>query len=332
MGINMGKSQKTNQGHTGSEHFWSPNEIHTIHLGLMLAKVIIVPENTNHVAMRLHSGSEELFNKLRATVRSGKLSITCDLPYKTGAAGGALRGMFSRNHGNIHVSGSGIVVSGSGDIHVSGGNIHIGGGRRGSSVMIIDGREVDLSKKLEIGLIVPINTNVEVDELIGDTIISRNLGGRLQLAIKSKSTVNAQAVGVLSGFVSGHGDVAIGAVAGDCDFSLGGQGDCTIGAVAGNATVELSGQGECELSSVAGRFNSRVSGQGSIKVKGGVSTSMEGRVSGQGSISHRGAITGDARLQVSGMGDIRVARVNGRVEPRVSGLGKIIANGRTYGR
>ncbi|HEX8182634.1 MAG TPA: DUF2807 domain-containing protein [Candidatus Saccharimonadales bacterium] len=278
---------------------WNPHEVHTIKLETMLGQVAIMPQQTDHVSLAGFGGDEEMISRLRANVQSGVLNIEGELPFKPGQSGGGSHNVFGDN-----------VVIMSGSAYIGGGSFSTNG-RGGQRRLIVGGREVDLSRHIQLAIIVPVGTNVRVGDIVGAVGIGPNLGGALDFTARFDTHIFAYDVTELTGEVIG-------------------QGHAEVQLVQESADVHVSGQGNFILGSVSGKFDARVSGQGNIRVAGGSSRSMRARVSGQGSIDHRGTVLDSANLRVSGMGSINANRVSGDVDARVSGMGNIVANGRTY--
>lgn len=280
---------------------WSPREVHTIKLGTMLGQVAIMPQQTDRVSLVGYGGDELMINHLRANVQGGVLYVEGELPFKPGHSGGF-------GNGSYNVFGDGIVITG-GSVHIGGS--FSSGGRGGQRMLIVNGREVDLSRYIQLALIVPVGINVRIGDMVGAVGIGPNLGGTLDFSARFDTHVFAYDVTELTGEVSG-------------------QGHAEVQSVRDSADIHVSGQGDFVLGSVGGKFDAHVSGQGNIRVGGGNSRSMRARVSGQGSIGHHGTVLGSATLKVSGMGSINAFRVSGDVDARVTGMGQIVANGRVY--
>jgi hypothetical protein len=282
---------------------WNPREVHTIKLGTMLGQVAIMPQQTDRVSLAGYGGDEQMISRLRANVQGGVLNIEGELPFKPGQSGGF-------GGGSYNVFGDGVVITG-GSVHIGGRSSFSTSGRGGQRMLIVNGREVDLSRHIQLALIVPVGTNIRVGDMVGAVGIGPNLGGALDFSARFDTHVFAYDVTELTGEVSG-------------------QGRAEVQLVHESADIHVSGQGDFVLGSVGGKFDASVSGQGNIRVGGGNSRSMRAKVSGQGSIDHRGTVLGGARLRVSGMGNINANRVSGDVDANVSGMGSIVANGQTY--
>lgn len=280
---------------------WKPREVRTIKLGTMLGQVAIMPQQTDRVSLAGFGGDEQMISRLRTVVRDGTLYVEGELPFKpvrSSRFGG----------GSYNLFGDGVVITGD-SLHIGGG--FSTGGRGGQRMLIVDGREVDLSRYIQLVLVVPVGTNVRVGDMVGAVGIGPSLGGALDFSARFDTRIFAYDVTELTGKVSGQGCVE-------------------VQLVHQSADIQVSGQGDFILGSVGDEFDASVSGQGSIRVNGGNSRSMRASVSGQGSIIHDGTVLGGASLKVSGMGDINARKVSGAVDARVSGMGKIVANGKTY--
>jgi hypothetical protein len=217
---------------------WSSHEIHTIRLGPMLAQVSILPQEVDRVSLVRYDGDGEMISRrLRANVHDGVLTIKGELPFMPGQSG-----RFGGEQLNVGIT-------------ISGDDMFVGGsGSCGKRVLIVNGREVDLSRAFRIALIVPIGTNVRIGDMVGAVGIGPNLGGALDSSARFDTHVFAYDVTELTGEVSG-------------------QGRAEVQYVHGSAEVEVSGAGHVAIGSVGNRFDAKVSGAGDIRVEGGTSHS-----------------------------------------------------------
>lgn len=275
---------------------YSTGQAGTVILGRMLAQVAVVPVNAGRCTLTGADGDPQMLAALTARLEGGALRIEGAIPFKPGSGHGPFRGTFS---------GSGITV-------ISGGSFSCSSSGGSGHTVIIDGREVDLSRYIRLVLAVPPATSVRVSDFLGTIGITGDLQGSLDFSPSFLAElVAAGSVGSLTGDLTGSGSAMLGAVAGDADIEVSGSGSFRIGEVLGNVTAKISGSG-------------------SVAIGGGTSTQLRASVSGSGSVSHQGVTTGDARLRVSGSGQVCAATIYGAVDPKVSGSGSITANGRTY--
>lgn len=281
---------------------WKSHEVQTINLGTMLGQVGIMPQQTDHVSLAGFGGDEQMIGRLRAVVNNGVLDIEGELPFKPGQSGGFGNGSYS-------TSGNSVIITG-GSVHIGGGSFSASG-NGGQRMLIVNGREVDLSRHIQLAIVVPIGTNIRVGDMVGAVGIGPNLGGALDFNVRFDTHLFAYDVTEFTGEVRG-------------------QGRAEVQSIQESADIRVSGQGDFIIGSVGGDLDARVSGQGNIHVGSGNSRSMRARVSGQGSIVHRGTVLGSAKLNVSGQGNINADRVSGDVDARVTGMGSIVANGHTY--
>jgi hypothetical protein len=267
----------------------------TVILGRMLAQVAIVPMNADRVNLIGVDGDPEMLAALTARPEGRALRIEGAIPFKPGSGNGPFRGTFF---------GSGVTV-------ISGGSFTSYSSSGGHAV-IIEGREVDLSRYIRLVLALPQATSVRVSDLLGTTGITGDLDGCLDFSPAFLAELVATgSVASLSGDVAGSGSAMIGTVTGDAD-------------------MEVSGSGSFRIGEALSAVTAKVSGSGSVAIGGGTSTQLRASVSGSGSVRHLGTVTGDARLRVSGSGQVHATAVRGAVDPKVSGSGSITANGRTY--
>lgn len=285
-------------GNGRTEERFNASGIHTVTLGLMLAQVAVIPMNTNGIQLIGYSGDEAMLRALHGRAEGGDLHIGGDLPFKAGQASGG----FNRG-GNVFIGGSMSFTGGTFTSYSSSGG--------GFTQMVVNGREVDLARAIEVVLVIPRSMNVRVREVVGAIGFTDDLDGSLDFSPEFQANVVARGVKSIAGEVRGSGRADIGHVAGD-------------------AEVEISGSGTVQFGSVAGRIAARISGSGNVGINGDTSQSMRARVSGSGSITHHGRILGGAELKVSGSGQIHTGTVGGTVDAKVSGMGSIYANGQTY--
>ncbi len=268
----------------------------TVILGRMLAQVAIVPMPADRATLIGVDGDPEMLAALTAQNEGGALRIEGGIPFKPGSGHSSFGGTFF---------GSGVTV-------ISGGSVSYSSSGGSGHAVIIEGREVDLSRYIRLVLAVPAATSVRVSDLLGTIGITADLDGSLDFSPSFLAELVATgSVASLTGDLSGSGSALIGAVAGDADMEVSGSGSFRIGEACGSVTA-------------------KVSGSGSVAIGGGTSTQLRASVSGSGSVRHQGVTTGDARLRVSGSGQVHAATVGGTVDPKVSGSGSITANGRTY--
>ncbi len=275
---------------------YSTGQAGTVILGRMLAQVAVVPVPADRCTLVGADGDPEMLAALAARLEGRALRIEGDIPFKPGGGHGPFRGTFS---------GSGVTV-------ISGGSFSCSSSGGHGHTVIIEGREVDLSRYIRLVLTVPAATSVQVSDLLGTVGITGDLDGSLDFSPAFLAElVAAGSVGSLTGDLTGSGSAMLGAVAGDADMEVSGSGSFRIGEVLGSVTA-------------------KVSGSGSVAIGGGTSTQLRASVSGSGSVCHQGLITGGARLRVSGSGNVIAAAVRGAIDPKVAGSGSITANGRTY--
>lgn len=265
-------------------------------LGRMLAQVVVMPMPTDVVTLVGYGGDASMLERLSASVRGGRLTVSGQVPFVPGSGGGAF---FFGDAATVNVSGAGSFTS------YSGGSA--------STRLVADGREVDLDRSIQIGLVVPVSMNVKVVGVVGAIGITDDVAGELDFSPSLTTDLYARGVGSLTGDVSGAARAVVERVDGDAQF-------------------EVSGSGKVDLGQVGGAADLRVSGSGSIAVTGGASRRLRARVSGSGSVRHGGVVTGDARLRVSGSGSVSAAAVEGDVDRSVTGSGTARVGGRRFDR
>lgn len=229
----------------------------------MLADVTIKPVNTKTVSVTI-TGDEETKKLFKAEVRSGVVKIFAPLPFENGA---------SNNKS----------FSGFGNIFVNSGSI-ISGNSFSDSQMMINGRSVDMARKIQVLIEVPYGISIKVGKLIGTCQIG-DVNGSLTTNISGITKIN-------SGQVS-------------------------------NLFVDISGNGSVVVSKVnGGKIEADVSGNGKVVINSGKATSFKVGTSGNGSVKFDG-ITDSAEMNVSGNGNISLQESKGKVTKRKSGNGSI---------
>ncbi|WP_335991693.1 GIN domain-containing protein [Glycomyces sp. MUSA5-2] len=279
-------------------------EVDKIILGKMLAQVAVVPmPGVDTITVVAHGGDSAMLAALRGTVTGRTLRLEGTLPFKPGTA---------RTSGSVNYIGGNVTVTGMTVINgrVVSGTTVTGSGSLGDTV-ILDGREVDLDRSIQLVVVIPARLDLAVRDLIGAVGITDDLAGFLDFAPSVRCDLVAAGVNDFEGELRGSGRVTVAAVAFDAD-------------------VQVTGSGTCVLGSVAGAADLKISGSGDVTVQGGTTTRLRAQVTGSGDIRHGGTVTGKARLRVSGSGDIRVHTVTGEVDQGVAGSGEITANGQTY--
>ena len=233
---------------------YNSGDINTIALNKMLAQVAVLPGSSNQIVICGY-GDEQMLNTLYATQSGDTLQLAADIPFKPGQSQ-------SRNFssGNIHISGGGTVFS-----SFSGGSFSMssGGATIINGTMIINGREVDLDRKIMLVIMMPATMNVTVGKVIGAVGIADILNG--ELAVNTDGMAKVIAYDVLSF---------------SCDFS--GSVTAQLGIVRQNASVEASGSGRIFANSVGGKLDVQISGSARVNVEGGHSESARVKISGSG--------------------------------------------------
>lgn len=273
-------------------------------IGEMLAQVSVLPAHGN-IAFIEGYGDSEMLKVLqqKSDIKHGTLNLEGGLPFKPGVKRDRFGG------GGVYMSGGDMVVTG--DVVIGGRSFSSVSSGRGSTMMIVNGCEVDLSRAIRLVLMVPPTVNLKIDGLIGAIGIT----DRLDASVTFSPSHNANlAAGAIKSLV--------------CDLS--GSGEVDVREVAEDAELDISGSGRVYASSVRGAVEASISGSGSVSIDGGPTRQLKASISGSGNISHGGTVTGNARMRVSGSGNITVSRVNGEVDTSIGGMGTIRANGQVY--
>jgi hypothetical protein len=271
-------------------------DIRKIVLGRMLAQVAIVPMDVPQPSLVGYDGDEQMLAAVKGNVAGTTLTLKGEIPFKAGGA-----------HNPF---GSNVFMGG--NVTITGGSFSSFSSSGGSGgTIILDGREVDLDRSIQLVLIIPKTTNIKVSGLIGAVGITDYLDAELDFSPSIRAELVASGVKSLIGDLSGSGKASLTSVTEDADLEVSGSGTFTIGEVAGNV-------------------DAKVSGSGNVTISRGTSLKFRGSVSGSGNVSHYGTVRGNARLRVSGSGNAVATRVDGEVDRSVTGSGQVTVNGTTY--
>lgn len=131
----------------------------------------------------------------------------------------------------------------------------------------------------------------------------------------------ANVAGRLAVSQAGSGATRMGS-AGSVKFRSAGSGFMTAGVVREGAEIDIAGSGAVRLRSVSGPLKVRVAGSGDVTVDGGQVSEMAARIAGSGNVSFDG-VAQSLKAGIAGSGDIHVHRVNGPVDQRVAGSGRV---------
>jgi len=127
--------------------------------------------------------------------------------------------------------------------------------------------------------------------------------------------------GLLKVSQAGSGDARIGASRA-AKLRIAGSGDILAGPVAGPLDAEIGGSGDISATSVAGDLEVRVAGSGDVRVPTGRAPVMNVAIAGSGDVTF-GGIAGALKARITGSGEVRVRKVDGPVEKRVMGSGRV---------
>jgi hypothetical protein len=273
--------------------------------GTMLAQIAVIPrEGIDRVYLR-GFGDPEMLKSLKGRIVGNTLTIEGELPFKPGShpSSGTSFGS-GRFQSNVFSSmGNVTIVNGT----VSGGSFSSDGGYTVS----IDGREVDLERIIQLAVMVPVNSSIQIRKTIGAIGVSGVLGGQLSIKASGFTNVFANEVGSFKGSFSGSVQSEITTVRGDFDTDMSGSGRVVAGSVGGKVSVDTSGSAQ-------------------VVINGGTSRSAKVDISGNGTMVHRGTVTGDVEVDISGSARVFIAAAQGEVDVDISGSGQANVNGQTY--
>jgi len=284
--------------HARRQENFDASRINKITLGRMLAQVAIIPTNVNQITLIGYGGDERMMAAVKGRVEGSTLKFDGDIPFKSG--GGHNSFGHSRFGNNAFVGGNITIGNGSFTSFSSSG---------GGDMIVLDGREVDLERAIQLVLMVPTTMNVKVGGLIGAVGITDHLDAELDFSPSIRAELSASSVRSLIGDLSGSGKVTLGNVIEDAD-------------------LEITGSGSFRVNTIGGKITARVTGSGNIVVEQGTSRILRASVTGSGQVRHGGTVD-TARLSVTGSGHILAANVRGDVDHDITGSGTITFNGKT---
>lgn len=122
--------------------------------------------------------------------------------------------------------------------------------------------------------------------------------------------------------IQGHGDIKLDSFDGKLKTVVQGSGDVKIGNLNGKSDIQISGSGDIEIGNIHGKADIQVSGSGGFDIEKGQLDSLKLVMSGSGDFSFDGDIK-DADLNVSGSGKIKLNRVSGTLNQKISGSSSI---------
>jgi len=223
----------------------------------MLANVRITPAGGNQVKVTI-DGDEETKVSAKLQVSGSSLKISAPFPFAEGSS-------------SPNMFGNSFVFTGGSGISSINGQI------------FVNGKAVDMDRKITIEVEVPTGTTIKVGKLVGKAKIGDTMGNL---------TVNIQ----------GTTEVEAGKVK--------------------NLSVSISGSGAAQVAQVSGNIDAEISGSGVVAVDGGNANSFSASVSGSGSVTFNGTAQ-TADLGVSGSGNIYLAECLTAARKRKSGSGRV---------
>lgn len=296
-------------------------DITSVNIDSVLAQVAVqVEPNAKFVSLKVY-GDEEMAHALHITSRFGHLTLSGELPFTDKVSDGRrnpLRKLLQSLQQALLSNTSAVVNNGNTDTRV-----------------IVDGRRVDLDRKILIVLTIPQRMAIRAsDRFYGLLAVGPQRMDDLILDSYGFAKIYVHEADRLEATTYGMGRIEAGTIQNELIASTRGQGSITIGQVHGSSQLKVHDMGRILLARAYGAAVTDVRGMGSVTISGGELQSGAFISRSMGDTTCKAPITGDATATVasSAMGSIALASVHGTFTKNVKGMGTVTANGRTYSR
>lgn len=201
--------------------------------------------------------------------------------------------------------------------------------------VIVDGRRVDLDRKILIVLTIPPSMAVRAgDRFHGLLAVGGHRIDDLVLESYGFAKVYVNSAAHLEVTTHGMGRIEAGIVDESLTANTCGQGSITVDAASGSLQLNAHGMGRILLAKAHGTVAVNTRATGGVTISGGQLQGGSFITRGMGGITCKAPITGDAVATVtpSAMGNIVLTRVRGKCAKNIRGMGSVTVNGRTYSR
>jgi hypothetical protein len=183
--------------------------------------------------------------------------------------------------------------------------------------------------KLNIKLLVPKGTAVNVDGLVGDasigdtygplkfdaSVTNANIGkvgaAKISLAGSGKITFT-QVNGPLDLEIAGSGKITGGNAAGNTSADIAGSGSAQVGAVNGGLDIDIAGSGDFTAAKVNGPVKVDIAGAGDVLIGDGVANPLHVDIMGSGNFTF-GGLAIDPDIDALGSGNVKLRAYKGRM-------------------
>jgi hypothetical protein len=300
------------------EHNWPfMDNVTSIRIDSVLAQVAIqVEPNTKFVNLRVY-GDFEMAEALKISCHSGHLTLSGELPF-TDKAPDSRRGFFKKAFRPFW------------DALSSGTNVVINDDR-----VIVDGRRVDLDRKILIVLTIPPHMAVRAgDRFYGLLAVGGHRMDDLVLDSYGFAKCYVDKATRLELTTHGMGRIEAGTVNGELIASTRALGNITVDEAEGSLRLNVHDMGRILVAKARGTATVDSRGMGEAIISGGELQKGSFTTRSMGGITCKATILGDTTASVTSnaMGGIVLTRVRGKLTKSVKGMGTITANGQHYTR
>ena len=290
-------------------------DITGINIDSMLAQIAIrVEPNVKFVNLKVY-GDVEMAEALKVSSRSGRLTLSGELPFTDKASDGR-GGFFKKLLRPLWES----LLSNTNTVISDGGN---------DTRVSVDGRRVDLDRKILIVLIIPQRMTIRAgDRFYGLLAIGGHRMDDLVLDSYGFAKTYVNEATHLEVTTHGMGRIEAGTVEGELIASTRGMGRITVDHAVGRSQLNVHDMGHILLARAFGTATAETRGMGAITINDGELTSGSFTTRSMGGITCKAVVrAGSTATVASGaMGSIVLTRVRGELAKSVKGMGTITVN------
>lgn len=180
------------------------------------------------------------------------------------------------------------------------------------------------TKDLDVHIVVPKGTDVDVRDMIGDATIGDTMGNLHFEAVASNANIGRSKEAHLS--MAGSGKINIADIAGDLHMDIAGSGKIKAGSAA-DVHADVAGSGSAEMGAINGGLHLDIAGSGDFsatKVNGPVHVGIVGA----GSVNIPQGIANPLHVDIMGAGNFVFG--GQAIDPHISALGSGRVKIRSY--
>lgn len=184
------------------------------------------------------------------------------------------------------------------------------------------------TKDLDVRVVVPKGTDVNVDSIVGDATIGDTDGDMRFEAVSSKTTIGRVKNARIS--MAGSGRIQMSDVVGDLrleiagsgrikanstrhvNADIAGSGNAEIGAINGGLDLDIAGSGDFNAGKVNGKVHVSIVGAGSVNIPQGVADPLHVDIMGAGNFVFGGEAV-DPHISALGSGRVKLRSYRGRM-------------------